>query len=162
MSRSPCSWFGEKRLDVVNFANEFPSGVLPHQRCGLKPGVPTPLLAGAPKSKPHKASPRLSSAATGGSGCGDVDGLTEEDCCSLTIQKTGPSCDTTGTAPCILSDPGEMIHSSFSVERTACCSSKGGRNYKTCYCRHGSTARLDHVPHVKRTCASSFFHVSSS
>ena len=44
----------------------------------------------------------------GGPGCGNVVGLTGNDCCSETIANNGTLCSVAGEAPCVIDLPGEI------------------------------------------------------
>lgn len=51
----------------------------------------------------------LSCGVCGGVGCGNVPGLTGDQCCVATIEATGDLCSMTGAAPCRVDPPGECL-----------------------------------------------------
>lgn len=45
----------------------------------------------------------------GGEGCGDISGLSVDDCCADIIVENGQLCSETDAAPCVLDAPGEVV-----------------------------------------------------
>lgn len=59
----------------------------------------------------------------GGPNCGQVPGLTGDDCCTSTIQNSNVTCSQAGAAPCILDPEGEL-HQSFALFRYSSAAAK--------------------------------------
>lgn len=73
------------------------------------PGLDSVCSNGLAGIEAHEVCCELSCGLCGGVGCGNVPGLSGDQCCVSIIEETGDLCSMTGAAPCRVDPPGECL-----------------------------------------------------